>query len=106
MQRRDFLKTLAAAGAALPVMVPFGRSAFAASAAEPVDRRLVVILLRGAVDGLNVVVPYAEPNYYRLRSSIAIPRPTEAGGAIDLDGRFGLHPALASLQPLWQQRTL
>lgn len=100
MLRRDLLK-LAAGGGAL---LPFGRSAFAAvgdsRAASP--PRLVVIFLRGAVDGLNVVVPYADPGYYTARSTIALQRPGADGGVLDLDGRFGLHPALAPLMPLWQ----
>ena len=64
--------------------------------------RLIVILLRGGVDGLNVVVPYREEDYYEVRPSIAIPEPGTAGGALDLDGQFGLHPALADLMPLWK----
>ncbi|MBB5205196.1 uncharacterized protein (DUF1501 family) [Inhella inkyongensis] len=63
--------------------------------------RWVVVLLRGAVDGLSVCAPYAEPEYGAERPSIALPRPGLEGGLIDLDGRFGLHPALAALQPLW-----
>ena len=65
-------------------------------------KRLVVIFQRGAADGLNIVVPHAEPQYYALRPSINIPRKS----VIDLDGFFGLHPSLASFQPLWQQRQL
>lgn len=74
--------------------------------AHPEDQALVVVFLRGAVDGLNVLVPYAEPNYYRLRSSIAIAPPGQANSAIDLDGRFGLHPALSAIKPLWDQGSL
>ncbi len=69
-------------------------------------KRLIVIFLRGAVDGLNVVVPYRESTYYENRPRIAIPRPNTVGGALDLDGQFGLHPALAPLMPLWQQKSL
>ncbi len=64
--------------------------------------RLLVILLRGAVDGLSVVVPYAEDAYYRRRRSIAIAPPGTANGALRLDARFGLHPELADIMPLWQ----
>lgn len=71
-------------------------------AAEPVSAVggpvLVSVFLRGAADGLSIVVPHADDDYYRLRSSIAIPRPGRAGGAIDLDGRFGLHPRLLPLK--------
>lgn len=92
--RRRLLRS-GLAGAALSLL-PVG-----ARAAEPAPR-LVVVLLRGAVDGLSIVVPYSDERYYQSRSSIAIPRPGSDGGALDLDGRFGLHPALAALQPLWQ----
>ena len=63
-------------------------------------------MLRGAVDGLNVVAPVADANYARLRPTIALARPGEDGGALDLDGYFGLHPALAPLLPLWEQKKL
>jgi uncharacterized protein (DUF1501 family) len=66
------------------------------------NKRLVVIFQRGAADGLNIVVPHAEAQYYAMRPSINIPRQA----VIDLDGFFGLHPALASFQPLWRQRHL
>jgi uncharacterized protein (DUF1501 family) len=74
------------------------------SSARP--KRLIVIFLRGAVDGLNVVVPYADPIYYQVRPQIAIPKPEQAQGVLRLDDRFGLHPALAPLMPLWQQGSL
>jgi uncharacterized protein (DUF1501 family) len=68
---------------------------------------LIAIFQRGAVDGLNVVVPHGEQAYYALRPSIAIPRPDgTAKAAIDLDGRFGLHPSLHSLKPLWDRNML
>jgi uncharacterized protein (DUF1501 family) len=63
------------------------------------NKRLVVIFQRGAADGLNIVVPYAEPSYYTMRPSIAIPR----NQVIDLNGFFGLHPAMTSFKPLWDQ---
>ena len=65
-------------------------------------KRLVVIFQRGAADGLNIVVPHGERSYYAMRPSIAIQRKD----VIDLDGFFGLHPSLASFQPLWNQRHL
>jgi uncharacterized protein (DUF1501 family) len=64
-------------------------------------RILVAVFQRGAADGLNVAVPYFEKPYYDLRPSIAVPAPGKANGAIDLDGRFGLHPSLQQLKPLW-----
>lgn len=68
---------------------------------------LVAIFQRGAADGLNMVVPFAEPDYYAMRPTIAIPQPTrEASAAIDLDGFFGLHPSLAALKPLFDGRQL
>jgi uncharacterized protein (DUF1501 family) len=106
MQRRTLLQAFATAGVA--AWFPVGRTAFAAAPATPLPggRRLVVVFLRGAVDGLNVVVPHGEAAYYAGRSTIAIARPGTAEGALDLDGRFGLHPALAALMPLWQSRQL
>jgi uncharacterized protein (DUF1501 family) len=65
-------------------------------------KRLVVIFQRGAADGLNMVVPHGEPSYYAMRPTIAIPRQS----VIDLDGFFGLHPSLAALKPLWDQKHL
>src|SRR5512141_997929 len=67
---------------------------------------LVTIFQRGAVDGLNVVVPYGESEYYNLRPSIAVPKPNQTDGAIDLDGFFGLHPSLAPLEPFWKSKQL
>jgi uncharacterized protein (DUF1501 family) len=69
--------------------------------AEPATsrRRLVVVFQRGAADGLNIVVPYREKNYYSMRPSIAIPQ----NQIVDLDGFFGLHPSLASFKPLYDQ---
>jgi uncharacterized protein (DUF1501 family) len=106
MDRRTFLRGVALTGGA--TILPIGGTVWAASTADSAARevRLVVILLRGAVDGLNVVVPYTDADYYRARGSIAIARPGAEGGALDLDGRFGLHPALAPLMPHWQSGTL
>jgi uncharacterized protein (DUF1501 family) len=104
MQRRDFLKL--AAGTLAGALLPIGRSgwAFAAPGASP--KRLIVVLLRGAIDGLSVVVPYAEEAYYAGRSTIAVPPPGSTGGAIALADGFGLSPALRPLMPLWQSRQL
>jgi uncharacterized protein (DUF1501 family) len=68
--------------------------------------RLVVVFLRGAIDGLSVVVPYQEAAYYKARPQVAIPQPGKPEGVQDLDGQFGLHPALAPLMPLWQEKSL
>ncbi|HEV2136034.1 MAG TPA: DUF1501 domain-containing protein [Terracidiphilus sp.] len=100
ISRRFFLHhgALAIAGtAAIPSFLV--RSVLAEAAAAVPGRRLVVIFQRGAADGLNVVVPYREKNYYSLRPTIAIPQ----NQVLDLDGFFGLHPALASFKPLYEQ---
>lgn len=70
------------------------------------NQTLILINLRGGADGLNMVVPYKEENYYKLRPTIALARPDEKDGVLDLDGFFGLHPALAPLLPLYQNRQL
>src|SRR5437867_9865476 len=63
---------------------------------------LVCLFQRGAVDGLNMIVPYGDPLYYRERPRIAVP----ASDVIDLDGHFGLHPSLAPLKALWDNKSL
>lgn len=88
-----------------------GAGTFALSAAmpravladAPTDKRFVLIILRGAMDGLNVVVPYGDKDYAGLRGQIAIAKPGEDGGALDLDGFFGLHPALAEITPWYRE---
>jgi uncharacterized protein (DUF1501 family) len=103
--RRVFLKS---SGVAM-LSLGFAPSFLARTAAAARARRklLIAIFQRGAVDGLNMIVPYGEAEYYRLRPSIAIPRPgTGDGAAVDLDGFFGLHPRMASLKPLWDNRSL
>ena len=105
MQRRHVLQRLAIVGAgAAAGLIPVGRSAWALSSptAPATQRKLIVIFLRGAVDGLSVVAPYAEPAYARHRPAIALTAPGQADGLFDLDGHFGLHPALAPLMPMWQ----
>lgn len=67
---------------------------------------LVTIFQRGAVDGLNVVVPYGDSEYYDLRRTIGIPKPGQNGGVLDLDGHFGLHPAMKPLEALWASKQL
>lgn len=71
-------------------------------------KTLIAIFQRGAVDGLNMVVPHGERTYYDLRSAIAIPTPQtgNAEAALDLDGFFGLHPALSPFKSLWDSRRL
>jgi len=67
---------------------------------------LVAVFQRGAADGLNMVVPFFEKRYYEVRPSIAVQMPGRQNGAIDLDGRFGLHPSLQPLKPLWDSGQL
>jgi uncharacterized protein (DUF1501 family) len=93
----------------LPVRRAFLRNLFfGAPAAEPSGRSpLVVVFLRGALDGLNTVVPWRDDDYRRLRPSLALPGPDrsapEGRTVLDLDGQFGLHPALEPLLPLWRE---
>ena len=106
MNRRVFLKSGAMAMLSLGFAPSFlGRAAAAAGARR---KLLIAIFQRGAVDGLNMIVPYGEADYYRLRPTIAIPRPggDRMGSAIDLDGFFGLHPSMAPLKPLWDNHSL
>src|SRR4029078_6954048 len=77
-----------------------------AQAAEARRKVLVTIVQRGAVDGLNMIVPFGEREYYASRPRIAVPQPSNAEGAVALDGFFGLHPRLAPLKPLWDSRQL
>ncbi|HZM00976.1 MAG TPA: DUF1501 domain-containing protein [Planctomycetota bacterium] len=73
----------------------------------PADRDvLVYVFQRGAADGLNALVPHGDPDYYVQRSTIAVPQPGLPGGAIDLGGFYGLHPALAPLKPIYDAGTL
>ncbi len=110
MQRRAFVRDGALALVTLGLSPTFlRRTAFGAglSAAATRGKTLICLFQRGAADALNVVVPHGDPAYYALRPSIGIARPGRANnGAIDLDGFFGLHPALAPLEPLWKRGML
>jgi len=105
--RRYFLKHGGIALVGMSTMPSFLQRA-TASTPGTATKQMVVLFQRGAADGLNMVVPFAEPNYYRLRPSIAIPQPRRgaADAAVDLDGFFGLHPSLAPLQALFQKNQL
>ena len=70
------------------------------------DARLVLVVLRGAVDGLALAAPYADPDYRDVRGELALDRPGTTNGLLDLDGFFGLHPALGPLQELYRQGEL
>lgn len=104
MTRRFFLQTtgaLAAYCGVAPLELMAGEVQGAAAGAAPVTagKTLVVIFLRGGIDGLNLVVPFGDPEYGKLRKGLRVPSPNEADGAIDLDGFFGLHPRMKAMQP-------
>ncbi len=105
MRRRDFLKLQLGAGAAL--CFPRLALAFSERSAGTGPSVIVSLFLRGGADGLNIVVPYTDADYYRLRPTLAVPRPGGGeGAALDLDGRFGLHPAAGALLPLYRSGEL
>ncbi|HLJ48665.1 MAG TPA: DUF1501 domain-containing protein [Bryobacteraceae bacterium] len=106
--RRLFLKSSALAMFGLGAAPAWlSRAVYAADAPARRRKVLVAIFQRGAVDGLNVVVPHGESVYYDMRPNIAIPRPNGTpDAAIDLDGFFGLHPSLAPLKPIFDAQHL
>ena len=112
MNRRFFLKTggIGLASLGLMSVAPKFLHQFA-NAATLTDgygkkKVLITIFQRGAVDGLNMVVPYGESEYYNLRSTIAVPKPNKEDGAINLDGFFGLHPSLKPFEAFWNNKQL
>src|SRR6185295_1629295 len=107
ISRRVFLRDGAFALVSLGFAPSFlARTAFAQGRSTR-PKQLIAIFQRGAVDGLNMVVPFAESEYYRARPSVAIAHPgSGAEAAVDLDGFFGLNPRLKPLQPLWNTRQL
>ena len=110
MERRAFVKSGALALVTMGLSPSFlRRTAFGMELVKaPKGKVLICLFQRGAADALNIVVPHAERAYYAMRPSIAIPQPSRmaAGGAIDLDGFFGLHPSLAPLKPLYDRGML
>src|SRR5436853_5658213 len=101
--RRVFLRNGALAVVGTTAIPSFlTRAAYSAVETRARNKRLVVIFQRGAADGLNIVVPHGERAYYSMRPTIAIQR----NDVVDLDGFFGLHPAMASLKPLWDAKHL
>lgn len=131
MNRREFMRYAGIAGGSA-ILIPVGLSGCAvAPGGKPLARnsnvdaplaygtpkarahangdgapRMVVVFLRGAVDGLNVVVPHGDHAYYQARPGIAVARPGMPNGAIDLTGYFGLHPSLRPLMPYWESGQL
>ncbi len=115
MNRRFFLKSGGVALAqisAATISPSFLTRALAQTNLKGRKKVLIAIFQRGAMDGLSAVIPYGEREYYNLRSSIAIPRPGDGGAqpnlapAIDLDGFFALHPALAPFKPIYDSGQL
>jgi uncharacterized protein (DUF1501 family) len=104
--RRSFVKGGALALVAMGAVPRFVVETALAQSKAARSKVLVVVFQRGAVDGLSMLVPHGDAGYYASRTGIAIDRPSGAEGAIDLDGFFGLHPALAPLKPLWDERRL
>ena len=111
MNRRVFLKSGALSLVTLGLSPSFlRRTAMAMDLPRAArGKTLIVLFQRGAADALNVVVPFGDKHYYTARPQLAIGDPsraTGAAGAIDLDGYFGLHPALSSFKPLWDRGLL
>ncbi|MCA1637886.1 MAG: DUF1501 domain-containing protein [Acidobacteria bacterium] len=112
MDRRYFLKSsgIALASFGLMSVAPNFLHQFANAAtltdANGKKKILITIFQRGAVDGLNMVVPHGDSEYYNLRRTIAVPKPNQTDGAINLDGFFGLHPSLKPLEKFWQNKQL
>lgn len=104
VSRRVFLRgaSLAAVGVGIAPSALLVRTARAAAG----EKVLVKVFLRGAADGLNLCVPYGDPEYYNLRQGIALPRPGGSEGVVSLDGYFGMHPELAPLAPFWNDGRL
>ncbi len=112
MDRRYFLKSsgIALASFGLMSVSPTFLHQFANAQTltkkDGKKKTLIVIFQRGAVDGLNMVVPYGDSDYYNLRRNISIPKPNETNGVVNLDGYFGLHPALKPFESLWKSKQL
>jgi len=112
MDRRYFLKSsgIALAGFGVMSAAPdfLQQFANAQTATNGFGRKkiLITIFQRGAADGLNMVVPHGDSVYYDLRRTIAVPKPNQTDGAIDLDGFFGLNPTMKPLEKFWQAKQL
>ncbi|MBU7583371.1 MAG: DUF1501 domain-containing protein [Nostoc sp. TH1S01] len=106
MKRRDFLIQAGLFSTTAIASITCNTWVVRSATNKSNHQRLIVIFMRGGADGLNIVVPYTEPAYYQARPKIALAKPGQENGVLDLDGHFGLHPALAPLMPLWQQDNL
>jgi len=102
MNRRDFLKAALLSPLVFPLI---GQQGWAYKSANEDfgAQKLIVVLLRGGIDGLNVVAPYGDNRYKQIRPTIGMSR---AAGLLDLDGYWGMHPSLAPLSPLWANHSL
>jgi uncharacterized protein (DUF1501 family) len=101
LDRRTILKTACAASALSIWDAPL-RFAFAS---VPTDKRLIVVILRGALDGLAAVPPHGDPDYASVRGALALEK-TGTNALHDIDGQFGLHPSLANMKSLWDAKEL
>ncbi|MGF1540286.1 MAG: DUF1501 domain-containing protein [Pleurocapsa sp.] len=106
MKRRKLLQAASLLTGGMLVAVGFNSWIARSVAQTKRSKRLIVVFLRGGIDGLNMVVPHQEIDYYQARPTIAVPYPQESDGAMDLDGFFGLHPSLKDIFPFWQQKNL
>jgi len=97
LTRRNVIKALGMAAASC------GAPRLALASANT-DARFVLVVLRGAVDGLALAAPYGDGNYRRVRGELAIDAPGQTGGLLRLDGLFGLHPSLVKMHSLYKQR--
>jgi uncharacterized protein (DUF1501 family) len=105
LNRRQFLKS--AYLVSLAGLLPSANSwAYSSGSAGSNSNKLIVIMLRGAVDGLSVVAPYGDNLYYALRPTIALAKPGNDAGVLDLDGHFGMNPAMEPLLPFWRSKGL
>lgn len=106
IHRRDLLKFVGASalGGLGGIQVVRAQSPGGSTQAAP--PRMIVVMLRGAMDGLSLVVPHGESAYYQERATIAIARPGETDGAIALNNLFGLHPSFAPMLPYWERKQL
>lgn len=106
MNRREFLQAMAL-GSCSFLMPGLETWAVESRKANPSGEKLVVVFLRGAIDGLSVLVPYSDQRYYSIRSKTALQKPgSSAEAAIKLDSDFALHPSLSPLAPYWQNKSL
>ena len=85
----------------LTAAVSFGRVSLAVAAA-PTEKRFIVVILRGALDGMAAVVPYGDPALAGLRGEIVPPGPGQQNGLLDLGGFYGLHPSLTNLHAMYR----